>query len=172
MHDPEHERRVDGRGDDAGRDAREDAALRDALDDVERAALRTVDPGARAVVIAAAMMLLLVAALLPWIGGSTGWEVLRGTTDPALAVGLLPRLFAGVALGFGVVLSALALLSRRWGLVWMCALGCAYGVVDGIWAIWSRQTTDGPGPGVGMVLAVLAVLVLASQWLRLAWSRG
>lgn len=150
----------------------EDPALRDEIDDVERTALRTVDPGARAVVIAAAVMLLLVATLLPWIGGASGWEVLRGTTGPALDVGLLPRLFAGVALGFGVVLSALALLSLRWGLVWVCALGCAYAVVDGIWAIWSRQTTDGPGPGVGMVLAVLAVLVLASQWLRLAWSRS
>jgi hypothetical protein len=29
----------------------------------------------------------------------------------------------------------------------------------------------GPGPGVGLVLAVLAVAVLAAQWLRLALSR-
>jgi hypothetical protein len=169
--DPEDERRVEGRPDDAD-DAGEVAALRDEIDSVERAALRTVDPGARAVVIAGAVMLLLVAALLPWIGGSSGFDVLRGTTDPALDVGVLPRLFAAMALAFGVVLSVLALLSRRWGLVWASALGCAYCVVDGVWAIWARQTTDGPGPGVGMVLAVLAVLVLASQWLRLAWSRN
>lgn len=168
MQDPEGERRVDERADDDG----EAAALRDEIDSVERTALRTVDPGAHAVVIAAAVMLLLIAALLPWIGGSSGWEVLRGTTEPALDVGLLPRLFAAVAIGFGVVLSLLTLLTRRWGLVWVSALGCAYCVVDGIWAIWSRQTTDGPGPGVGMVLAVLAVVVLASQWLRLAWSRS
>ncbi|MQA14348.1 MAG: hypothetical protein GEV09_09285 [Pseudonocardiaceae bacterium] len=145
--------------------------MRAEIDSVERAALRTVDPGARAVVIASAVMLLLVAAVLPWVGGANGWDLLRGTTGPAVDVGVLPRLFAGAALGFGVVLSTLALLSRRWGLVWASAFGCAYCVIDGVWAIWSRQTTDGPGPGIGMVLAVLAVVVLASQWLRLAWSR-
>lgn len=162
------ERRAEGRGHETG----EVAALRDEIDSVEQEALRTVDPGVRAVVIAAAVMVLLVSALLPWIGGSSGWDVLQGATPPALDVGLLPRMFAVVALGFGVVLSVLALLTRRWGLVWASALGCAYCVVDGVWAIWSRQTTEGPGPGVGMVLAVLAVLVLASQWLRLAWSRN
>ncbi len=161
-----------GRREGRDEDSRETAALRDEIDSVERAALRTVDPGARAVVIAGAVMVLLIATLLPWIGPASGWEVLRGTTTPGLDVGVLPRLFAAVALGFGVVLSVLALLSRRWGLVWASALGCAYCVVDGIWAIWSRQTTDGPGPGAGMVLAVLAVLVLATQWLRLAWSRS
>jgi hypothetical protein len=29
----------------------------------------------------------------------------------------------------------------------------------------------GPGPGIGLVLAVLAITVLAVQWLRLALSR-
>lgn len=160
---------TDGRGEGRGDDSQ---ALRDEIDSIERTALRTVDPGARGVVIAGAVMLLLVAALLPWIGPATGWDVLRGTTAPGLDVGVLPRLFAAVVLGFGVVLSVLALLTCRWGLVWASALGCAYCVVDGMWAIWSRQTTDGPGPGIGMVLAVLAVLVLAAQWLRLAWSRN
>lgn len=161
-----------GRREGRGEESREAAELRDEIDSVERAALRTVDPGARALVIAGAVLLLLIATLLPWIGPASGWEVLRGTTAPGLEVGLLPRLFAAVALGFGVVLSLLALLSRRWGLVWASAVGCAYCVVDGVWAIWSRQTTDGPGPGAGMVLATLAVLVLAAQWLRLAWSRS
>ncbi|MGH3977413.1 MAG: Rv2732c family membrane protein [Pseudonocardiaceae bacterium] len=155
-----------------GRDGPEDlSALRAEIDAVERSALRRVDPGAHAVVIAAAVLVLLVAIALPWIGADSGWDVLRGTTDPAADVGLLPRLFAVVALAFGVVLSALALLTRRWGLVWASALGCGYCVVDGVWAIWSRQTVDGPGPGLGLVLAELAVLLLAAQWFRLAWSR-
>ncbi|HEU0088976.1 MAG TPA: hypothetical protein VFQ77_15235 [Pseudonocardiaceae bacterium] len=145
--------------------------LRAEIDAVERSALRRVDPGSRAVVIAGAIMVLLLATLLPWVGGASGWEVLRGTADPAEEVGLLPRLFAAVALGLGVGLSALALLTRRWGLVWASALGCGYCVLDGVWAIWSRQTTEGSGPGVGLILAVLAVVVLAAQWFRLAVSR-
>lgn len=157
----------------SGIDGPEDiTALRAEIDAVERAALRQVDLGARGGVIAAAVMvLLLVSAGLPWIGTGSGLEVLRGTTDPALQVGLLPRLFAAAALGFGVTLSVLALLTRRWGLVWASALGCGLCVLYGVWAIWARQTTEGPGPGLGMVLAELAVLLLATQWFRLAWSR-
>jgi hypothetical protein len=148
------------------------AGLRAEIDAVERSALRQVDPGGRAVVISCAIMVLLLAVTLPWVGHASGWEVLSGMADPADRVGLLPRMFGGVALGLGVGFSVLALVTRRWGLVWASALGCTYCVLDGVWAIWSRQTVhDGPGPGVGLVLAVLAVTVLAVQWLRLALSR-
>jgi hypothetical protein len=147
------------------------AVLHAELDAVERSALRRVDPGVRAVVIAGAIMVLLLAITLPWVGDASGWDVLSGTANPVDRVGLLPRMFGGVALGLGVGLSLLALLTRRWGLVWVSALGCAYGVLDGVWAIWSRQTVTGPGPGIGLVLAALAMAVLAVQWLRLALSR-
>lgn len=156
-------------------DAERMAILRDEIDAVERAVLRQVDPGPRAVTISVALLVLLVALVLPWIGPHNGLEVLRGTTDPAAQVGVLPRLFAGVAVGFGVVLSTLALVLRRWGLVWASAFGCAYGTLDGMWSIWSRQTVEGAaegtGPGVGMVLAAVAVLVLAVVWFRLAVTR-
>lgn len=145
--------------------------LRAEIDAVERTALRRVDPGARATVIAAALMVLLLALTLPWVGGTSGWQILLGDADPLQRVGVLPRLFGSVALAFGVGLSTLALATRRWGLVWASALGCAYCVLDGLWAIWSRQTSPGAGPGIGLVLAVLAVALLASQWLRLAFSR-
>ncbi|MGH3800024.1 MAG: Rv2732c family membrane protein [Pseudonocardiaceae bacterium] len=147
------------------------AELRAEIDAVERSALRRVDPGARAVVISGAIMVLLLAITLPWVGDASGWDVVRGTASPVDRVGLLPRLFGAVALGLGVGLSMLALITRRWGLVWASALGCAYCALDGVWAIWSRQTESGPGPGIGMVLAVIAVIVLAVQWLRLALSR-
>lgn len=147
------------------------AALRAQIDAVERAALRRVDPGVRAAVIAGAIMVLLLAMMLPWVGDASGWDVLRGTANPVDRVGLLPRMFGGVALGLGVGLSMLALLTRRWGLVWASALGCTYCVLDGVWAIWSRQTVHGPGPGIGLVVAVLAMAVLAVQWLWLALSR-
>ena len=147
------------------------AALRAEIDAVERSALNRVDPGARAAVISGAIMLLLLAVALPWVGDASGWDVLRGTVNPVYRVGLLPRMFGGVALGLGVGLSVLALVTRRWGLVWASALGCTYCVLDGVWAIWSRQTVHGPGPGIGLAVAVLAVAVLAVQWLRLALSR-
>jgi hypothetical protein len=147
------------------------AELRAEIDAVERSALRRVDPGARAAVISGAIMLLLLAVALPWVGDASGWDVLSGTANPVDKVGLLPRMFGGVALAMGVGLSTLALVTRRWGLVWASALGCAYCVLDGVWAIWSRQTVHGAGPGIGLVLAVLAVAVLAVHWLRLALSR-
>ncbi|PZS38506.1 MAG: hypothetical protein DLM62_13400 [Pseudonocardiales bacterium] len=148
------------------------AALRAEIDAVERSALYRVDPGARAAVISGAIMMLLLAVALPWVGDASGWDVLSGAANPADRVGMLPRMFGGVALGMGVGVSVLALVTRRWGVVWASALGCTYCVLDGVWAIWSRQTVhDGPGPGIGLVLAVLAVLVLAVQWLRLALSR-
>lgn len=147
------------------------AALRAEIDAVERSALRRVDPGVRAAVIAGAIMVLLLAITLPWVGDASGWDVLSGTANPAARVGLLPRLFGDVALGVGVGLSVLALLTHRWGLVWASALGCTYCALDGVWAIWSRQTGHGPGPGIGLVLAELAVVALAAQWLRLALSR-
>lgn len=147
------------------------AGLRAEIDAVERSTLRQVDPGGRAVVISAAIMVLLLAVTLPWVGQASGWDVLSGAANPVDRVGLLPRMFGGVALGIGVGLSVLALVTRRWGLVWASALGCTYCVLDGVWAIWSRQTVHGPGPGIGLVLAVLAITVLAVQWLRLALSR-
>ncbi len=147
------------------------AALRAEIDAVERSALRRVDPGARSAVIAGAIMVLLVTFTLPWVGDATGWDVLSGTTNPIDKVGVLPRMFGGAALGSGIGLSMLALVTRRWGLVWASALGCTYCVLDGVWAIWSRQTGHGAGPGIGLVLAVLAIAMLAVQWLRLALSR-
>ncbi|HET9255400.1 MAG TPA: hypothetical protein VFO16_09390 [Pseudonocardiaceae bacterium] len=147
------------------------AGLRAEIDAVERRALRRVDPGARAAVISGAIMVLLLAVTLPWVGEASGWVVLTGSANPADRVGLLPRMFGVLALGLGVGLSALALVTRRWGLVWASALGCAYCVLDGVWAIWSRQTGHGPGPGIGLVLAVLAMVVLAAQWVRLAVAR-
>jgi hypothetical protein len=147
------------------------AALRAEIDAVERSLLRRVDPGARMVVIAFAIMILLLALTLPWVGDATGWDVLRGTSNPLDRVGVLPRMFGIVALAMGVGFSVLALLTRRWAVVWASALGCSYGVLDGVWAIWSRQTVHGPGPGIGLVLAAVAMAVLAAQWLWLALER-
>lgn len=146
------------------------AALDAELGDVQRAVERRIDPGAAMLGVLVGILALIGSLLLPWTGSALGWEVLAGVES----FGLLPRLFAYTAFGFGVVGSALTLATGRWGLAWVCAVGCGFSVVDGVWAIWSRQIvvpTGGSGPGVGLVLGVLAVLVLAVSWVRIALRR-
>lgn len=138
----------------------------------EREGLRRVDPGKRAVVIAAAMFVLVVSALLPWVGSAVGWQVLTGQADPALEVGLLPRLFAINAVVVGIGLSTLALVTRRWVLVFLAALPGAVVTFEGLIAIWSRQTSESAGPGIGLLIAVVCMLVLSVQWIRTAWSQS
>jgi hypothetical protein len=144
------------------------AALRAEIDSVERDMAAHLQPGWWAMVVAVGVFVLLIAELLPWIGSSSGWQVLLGQAEGS---GVLPRLFAGSSLLFGVLASAIALGVRRWAMAWVCALGCAFSVLHGVLAVWSRQTSSDPGPGPGLVLALLTMTVLAVQWLRLAWSR-
>ena len=63
--------------------------------------------------------------------------------------------------------------TRLWALGWACALGCGFSSVNGLWAIWSRQTAPvgTPGPGVGLILTLLAMILLSFLWVRLAWTR-
>jgi hypothetical protein len=131
---------------------------------------RVVDPGPAGLVITIAMLALVVGLMLPWTGSVLGWEILAGLAS----LGLLPPLFVGTSLGFGLLCSALALSTRWWALAWLAAVGCGISVVTGVWAIWSRQVAvvaGATGPGIGMVLTVLAVVVLAGSWARLAMRR-
>lgn len=146
------------------------ASLDAELADVERRVQRRSEPGSTASGVAVGMLMLLASLTLPWTGGVAGWQVLTG----AAALGVLPPLFAGTAFGFGVLGSAAALVTRWWGLAWMCAVGCGFSVLDGVWAIWSRQITvpqGGTGAGFGLVLAVLGVIVLTFCWVRIALRR-
>jgi hypothetical protein len=52
----------------------------------------------------------------------------------------------------------------------VCALGGWFASVDGVLAIWSRQSSDGD-LGIGLVVAWVAMVVIAIQWFRTAWSR-
>ncbi|SFQ33626.1 hypothetical protein SAMN05421810_106180 [Amycolatopsis arida] len=156
-----------GSGDRASSDVDRLAADVDAV--VSRAA-RTVELGRRGFVIAVATFALIVGLLLPWVGDVAGWQVLAGEG------GAVPRLFAATSTAFGVIASALALATRRWWLTWVCAVGGWFASVDGVLAIWSQQSSPasgapGAGPGIGMVLALVAMIVLAAQWMRTAWSR-
>ncbi|WP_017976170.1 hypothetical protein [Actinopolyspora halophila] len=143
------------------------------LSRAERDMSRRIDPGGRALVITGVMLVLVLTAILPWVGGASGWQVVSGQADPALEIKLLPRLFSINAIVAGVLLGALTLVTRRWALSWVTAMACSVVTVEGVIAIWSRQTVPQgqAGPAIGLVLAAIAMAVLASQWLRIAWSR-
>ncbi|WP_052428322.1 Rv2732c family membrane protein [Actinopolyspora erythraea] len=143
------------------------------LSRAERDIAGRIDPGARAMVITGVMLVLVLTAVLPWVGGAQGWQIVAGQADPALEVGLLPRLFSINAIVAGVLLGALALATRRWSVAWVAAMLCGVVTVEGVIAIWSRQTVPAgqEGPAFGLVIAVIAMGVLAAQWLRIVWSR-
>jgi uncharacterized membrane protein len=150
------------------------ANLRQEIDDVERRTVRTVELGGRAVIISIAVFVLIIGHVLPWMHGANGLDVLLGQGDATGKASMVPRLFAATSAGIGILGSALALITRRWWLTWACALGGWFASVDGILAIWSRQSSAGQGasgPGIGLIIAELAMIIIAVNWFRTAWSR-
>ncbi|WP_414638836.1 hypothetical protein [Actinophytocola sp.] len=143
--------------------------FREEIDEVGRRAARSVELGSRALVIAIAVFVLLVGLVLPWMNGSSGLEVLIGAE--AGKASMVPRLFAATSVLFGVVASALTLTTRLWVFAWVGAAGGWFASVDGLLAIWSRQSSD-TAPGIGMVIAVVAMVVIATLWFRTAASRN
>lgn len=129
---------------------------------------RRIDFGPGVLVGAVAVLVLLLAAVLPWTGiGASGWQVVLdgpGTT-------VLPRLFGTLAMVFGAIGSLVCLGTRRWVAVLVTAGGCAVTSVTGLWAVWSQNTVPGNGPGVGLYLALAAMIVLAFRWASYAISR-
>jgi hypothetical protein len=147
------------------------ASLEAELAEAERRVVRRIDPGVVALPVAVAVLVVLVGLMLPWTARVPGWQVLAGVAN----LGALPRLFTFTAMGFGVLGSAVGLASRQWAVAFVCAIGCGFSVVNGVWAIWSRQVNvpqGGTGPGIGLVLAVLAMVVLAACWVRITGRRG
>jgi hypothetical protein len=144
------------------------------LEAAERRVAREIDPGARALVIAIAVFVLLLTFVLPHTGDAKGWDVLAGD-DTAIHNGIaLPsRVFSWLALVFGVGFSMLALLTRRWALAFIALAGSTLASFTGLLAVWSRQTAPAhhPGPGIGLIIAWLAVIVLAFNWARAVWAR-
>jgi hypothetical protein len=144
------------------------------IEAAERRVAREIDPGARALVIAIAVFVLLLTFVLPHTGDTKGWDVLVGD-EAAIRNGIaLPsRVFGWLALVFGVGFSMLALLTRRWGLAWIALAGSTVASFTGLLAVWSRQTAPAhhPGPGIGLIIAWLTVIVLAVTWSRAVWAR-
>ena len=144
------------------------------IEAAERRVAREIDPGARALVIAIGVFVLLLSFVLPHTGGAKGLDVLI-SSDVAVREGItLPsRVFTWLALVFGVGFSMLALLTRRWALAWIALAGSTVASLVGLLAVWSRQTAPDayPGPGIGLIVAWLAVIVVTYHWARAVWVR-
>jgi hypothetical protein len=144
------------------------------IEAAERRVAGEIDPGARALVIALAVFVLLLTFVLPHTGDAKGWDVLVGD-DAAIrnGVALPSRVFTWLALVFSVGFSMLALLTRRWALAWVALAGTTVASITGMLAVWSRQTAPAhhPGPGIGLIIAWIAVIVLAFNWARAVWAR-
>jgi hypothetical protein len=144
------------------------------IEDVERRVAGEFDPGVRALVIAVLVFVVLLSFVLPHTGAARGFDVLAGT-DVAHheGVALPSRVFTVLAIVFSVGFSILALLTRRWVLAWVALAGSAVASAIGMLAVWSRQTAAAqyPGPGLGLVIGWLAVILLTFQWARVVWTR-
>ena len=149
-------------------------AFRTDIEAAERRVAREIEPGARAVVVAVLVFVLLGSFILPHTGDVRGWDVLFGSHGAgAAAVALPSRVFGWFALVFGVGFSMLALMTRRWALAWIALAGSAIASAVGLLAVWSRQTVAAghPGPGVGLIVAWITVMLLTFHWARVVWSR-
>ncbi|MDC8970759.1 hypothetical protein [Mycobacterium marinum] len=149
-------------------------AYRSEIEAAERRVAREIDPGARALVVAILVFVLLGSFILPHTGNVRGWDVLfssNGATDAAVT--LPSQVFAWLTLVFGVGFSMLALMTRRWTLAWVALAGSALASGTGLLAVWSRQTVAAgqPGPGVGLIVSWIAVILLTFHWARVVWQR-
>lgn len=149
-------------------------ALRTEIDAAERRVAREIESGPRLFVVSILVFVLLGSFILPHTGDVRGWDVLFSSHGAgAAAVALPSRVFTWLALVFGVGFSMLALITRRWGLAWVALAGSAIGSAAGLLAVWSRQTVAAghPGPGAGLFVAWITVILLTFHWARVVWSR-
>jgi hypothetical protein len=149
-------------------------AFKDDIEAAERRVAGEIDPGPRALVVAILVFVLIGSFVLPHMGSARGWDVL--VADPVAlrdGVSLPSRVFTWLVLVFGIGFSMLALLTRRWALAWVALVGSALSCPLGMLAVWSRQTAGAhhPGPGIGLIVAWIAVIVLTFNWTRVVWAR-
>lgn len=149
-------------------------AYRSELEAAERRVAREIEPGARALVVAILVFVLLGSFILPHTGNVRGWDVLFNShgADSAV-VGLPQQVFTWLALVFSVGFSILALLTRRWAVAWVALAGSMLASFTGLLAVWSRQTAPAghPGPGIGLFVAWITVILLTFHWARVVWQR-
>jgi hypothetical protein len=149
-------------------------AYRSEIEAAERRVAGEIEPGARGIVVAILVFVLVVSLILPHTGSVRGLDVLV-PDDNAVSAGIaLPsKIFTWLSLVFGIGFSMLALTTRRWTLAWIALAGTALASALGMLAVWSRQTAaDGlPGPGIGLIVGWLTVILLTFHWARVVWTR-
>nr|WP_072802027.1 hypothetical protein [Rhodococcus yunnanensis] len=158
-----------------GPDRNEEGAAPD-YDTAERRIDAEIDPGVRAVVVAVLVLLLLMTLALPHAGGASGFDVLSGGgSATAESIALPSRIFVWFVVVFSVIASVLALVTRIWALAWVALVGSAVASVFGMLSIWSRQTLPvdqtGGGPGIGLIIGWIVVVVLTFHWLKAVWNK-
>ncbi len=161
----------------AEHDSQDFEQFRTELEAVERKIAGEIDPGVRAMVVAGSVFVLLLSLVLPHAGTARGFDVLLyDAAAQTEHIGLPSRVFEWFVVVFGIGFSLAALITRRWALAWIAVAGSAIASVFGVFSIWHRQTPglgnyEGAGPGVGLILATIAVMVLTFHWIRVVWSR-
>lgn len=161
----------------AEHDSQDFEQFRTELEAVERKIAGEIDPGVRAMVVAGSVFVLLLSLVLPHAGTARGFDVLLyDAAAQTEHIGLPSRVFEWFVVVFGIGFSLAALITRRWALAWIAVAGSAIASVFGVFSIWHRQTPglgnyEGAGPGVGLIVATIAVMVLTFHWIRVVWSR-
>ena len=56
---------------------------------------------------------------------------------------------------------------------WPDCCSCLHRSAIGLLAVWSRQTATAghPGPGIGLILGWITMMLLAFHWARVVWTR-
>ncbi|MBT0567902.1 hypothetical protein [Williamsia sp. CHRR-6] len=150
----------------------------DDLRKAEQKVAGEIDPGARAVVVASAVLVAILSMVLPHTGSANGFDVLTFSSAAANErVTVTSRVFVYLLVVFGIAMSMLALVTRRWAVAWVALAGSAVSVVAGMLAVWSRNTpgVDGIEPphsaGFGLLLGWFAMMVITFHWSRVVWAR-
>lgn len=151
------------------------SAYRNDFTRIEQKIAGEFDAGRRRWVLTGFVVLLLVALLLPQTSTERSWSALADWFGGGAPVSMPLRMFVTLALVFGVLVSTAALLRRSWRWASAALLGCGLGSLFGLFGYWSQtgMLVDGPhAPGIGMVLAWVAMIALTSQWLPVVLSKS
>ena len=140
----------------------------------EKKAASTVDMGAKRWVLAAAVAIYLVALFLPFVGGTSLWQVLA-VTDAAedAQTAITEYVFAWISLiGVGI-LTTLAVVTQRFALAVPAWMVTTVSLVYSVLGIWLRNSNaSGISRGPGYYLVVLAVVIVVFTVFPLILSRN
>ncbi|MGL6236464.1 MAG: Rv2732c family membrane protein [Segniliparus sp.] len=157
------------------------AELESELRASERRILAEIEPSARLFVVAVAVFLLVADLLVvPFVGANgahaLGRELVAGGWPQQIGqVSKIARLFVFFVVA-DLVVSVLALVLRRWGAAFLAAAASCVSSALGVLAVWHSQTSlaghgTHAGAATGLYLAVVLIVVIAFNWVRLTTAR-